>query len=352
MTEKTTASAEPPGDAGPTESLRQLARRVLSWLAARNMFVVMAGFFLLGFLANRVPALAPHAWVFFLTGGLLPMLLATIPTEHDGYEYEMSNVARAKYLLTQLVWAITPWGLYTQALQIGGTLFAYVRYRGRLPNRERHVPETDLSLPLEGEWTTANGGVTKPTSHSWGIVSQRYAYDFVVAGEDGETHEGDGTALTDYHAFGEPLLAPADGTVVKTEDSLRDFPRPGSGWLEWRTWNIAGNHVVIEHADGEYSMLAHLKQGSVAVEPGEEVTRGQVVGECGNSGFSSEPHLHFQLMDSQNFWFAAGLVPRFVETVVSRDDDRREGRDVYETAREDADWRYLWAGDRVVTERD
>jgi murein DD-endopeptidase MepM/ murein hydrolase activator NlpD len=203
-----------------------------------------------------------------------------------------------------------------------------------------------LSLPFDGAWTTVNGGVTRASSHSWEIVSQRYAYDFVVTDEDGDTHAGEGERLADYYAFGRPMRAPADGTVVETRGDLRDYPDPGSGWIEWRTWEIAGNHVVIEHADGEYSLLAHLREGSLTVEPGETVRRGDVVGECGNSGISTEPHLHYQLQDSRSFWLAAGLVPRFDGVRIDRDDDRRAGHEPYGPAADGPT--HLRAGDRVA----
>jgi murein DD-endopeptidase MepM/ murein hydrolase activator NlpD len=135
---------------------------------------------------------------------------------------------------------------------------------------------------------------------------------------------------------------------VTTKSKLRDYPSPGSGWLEWRTWDIAGNHVVVEHADGEYSMLAHLRENSVTVQPGDEVEQGDVTGECGNSGFSSEPHLHFQLQDTPNFWFAAGLVPSFTDLTIARGDDRRSDHEVYDAVEIEPDRRYLRAGDEVV----
>ncbi|MFC4550490.1 MULTISPECIES: M23 family metallopeptidase [Halorussus] len=347
MTQNTTRSSDSPEGESSSRSLRSLSGWFVRWLAGVNMFALMGVFFAVGFLAEAVPPLAPYDWVFFLLGGILPILLATVSTEEDGYDHEMSNRDRATFVASMLRWAFTPWGIYTQFLQIAGTLAAYLRYLGRLPNRDRHVPKTELTLPFDGEWTTVNGGVTQRTSHSWGIVSQRYAYDFVVTDADGDTHAGDGGELTDYYAFGKPIRAPADGTVVKTKDSLRDYPKPGSGWIEWRTWDIAGNHVVVRHADGEYSLLAHLQEGSVTVEPGDEVARGDVVGACGNSGASTEPHLHFQIQDSANFWFAAGLVPRFVDTTVARDDDRRADHEEYDEAPESGDGLYLWAGDVV-----
>lgn len=114
-----------------------------------------------------------------------------------------------------------------------------------------------LTLPFEGAWTAVNGGVTCYTSHSWELLAQRYAYDFLQESE-GATHDGDSADCTDYHCFGNPILAPAPGTVVRTKDGIRDFPRPGTGWTEWRTWDLRGNHVVVDHGNGEHSLLAHL----------------------------------------------------------------------------------------------
>jgi murein DD-endopeptidase MepM/ murein hydrolase activator NlpD len=325
---------------------RSVPRRAVEWLANRNSFALMGVLFAMGFVANEIPPLDPYDDVFFILGAILPILLATVSTAEDGHRADTSAGDRVRFLLGNLRWGVTPWGIVAQILQVAGTLTAYVRYLGRLPSRDRHVPGTTLAPPFDGEWTTVNGGVTKPTSHSWGIVSQRYAYDFVVTDADGDTHTGEGDELADYHAYGRPVRAPADGTVVAVQDGLRDHPNPGTGWVEWRTWRITGNYVVVRHPDGEYSLLAHLREGSVAVTPGDEVQQGDVLGECGNSGISTEPHLHYQLMDHRNFWFAAGLVPEFIGATVSREDDRRAGHEVYAPAGSDRR-RYLWAGDRV-----
>lgn len=289
------------------------------------------------------------AVIFFLLTGILPVVFQTIESDEDahGYAYETSRRERIRYIVSALGWSVTPWGILTQILQLGGQLVTMIRYRRRYPNRERHVSGTALSLPYEGQRTVINGGVTEETSHSWVIVAQRYAYDFVII-DDGATHTGDGTDLADYYAFGEPIRAPASGTVGKTKDRLRDHPHPGSGWLEWRTWDIRGNHVVIKHADGEYSLLAHLRKGSVAVSPADHVERGEVIGECGNSGHSGEPHLHYQLQDHPNFWIAASLVPQFRDAAVTREDDRRNHHEFYRSVGQDNSAEYLWAGDRVT----
>ncbi|MDI2588491.1 M23 family metallopeptidase [Psychrobacillus sp. NEAU-3TGS] len=111
------------------------------------------------------------------------------------------------------------------------------------------------------------------------------------------------TGNNNFYAFGEDIVAPGDGKIVKVVDGLKDNI-PG----EMDTNNLAGNYVVIEHANKEFSMIAHFKQNSILVKVGEVVTEGQLIGKCGNSGNSSEPHIHFQVMDSPDF----EMVTRFV----------------------------------------
>lgn len=329
-----------------TERTRSLPRRVLERLAGVNMWLVVGAGFALGFTVNHFNGPWWLAFLCYLGGGLLPILLSTVSSDEDDFEYEITNRERAVYLLGVLRWAFTPWGIFTQILQLGGQGAAYVRYRGDLPSTERHTPETELRLPVGGEWRVVNGGVTPDTSHSWDIFSQRYAYDFLRTDDDGETHAGSRNKLEDYYAYGEPVVAPADGTVVDVSDRRRDYPGVGTALVEWRTWDIAGNHITIEHADGEYSFLAHLQAGSMAVSEGQEVVAGDVIGRCGNSGHSSEPHLHYQLQDTPDFWTAAGLAPRFHGVDIERDDRKAAERAVY-ADREGGDGVYLWAGDRV-----
>jgi murein DD-endopeptidase MepM/ murein hydrolase activator NlpD len=324
--------------------------RTFLWFATLNFWVIVCGFVILGLVAMQIEQFSSLAVIFFLLAGILPIVLQTVETDNEakGYVYETSHGERIRYIVSVLGWSVTPWGILTQVLQLGGQLIPMIRYRRSYPNREQYVPETSLLLPYDGQWTVINGGVTEETSHSWMIVAQRYAYDFVITDEDGSTHAGTGTDLTEYYAFGKPIHPPASGTVVKTKDRLRDHPHPGSGWLEWRTWDIRGNHVVIKHADGEYSLLAHLRKGSVTVSPGDHVDRGEVIGECGNSGHSGEPHLHYQLQDHPSFWSAASLVPQFQDAIVVRDDDRRVQHHFYQSVNQDNAVKYLWAGDRVT----
>ncbi len=199
--------------------------------------------------------------------------------------------------------------LATGFLQLIGQFVALARYRFRPPTPEAYRQQVSYTLPFKGVWWVANGGPDASTSHSWGLIGQRYAYDFVITDESGKTYRHDGRRVEDYHAFGAPVLAPADGIVVAVQNRHRDCPWPGM--VDPLAWSIIGNYVVIRHANGEYSLLAHLRRGSVRVRPGDQVQRGQIVGECGNSGHSSEPHLHFQVQDHPNFFLAASLPVRY-----------------------------------------
>ncbi|MFD1513519.1 M23 family metallopeptidase [Halomarina rubra] len=268
----------------------------------------------------------------FFLAGFLP-LVRSDDGDHGMRPYDRATNAR--FLVSQFVFGLTPWGFLASVAQLFGTVVAFVRYRGSPPTPESFDQTAALRPPFEGEWTVVNGGVTKATSHSWGLLAQRYAYDFLVTDERGRTHIGDGVFLDDYFAFGEPVLAPAAGTVVAAKDGQRDHPEPGTGWTEWRTWDIRGNHVVVDHGE-EYSLLAHLQEGSVAVEPGDHVDVGEQVGRCGNSGNSTEPHLHYQLQDTPGFYATMGLPPAF--TGVER---------VREGARGRQRWAYLTRGEHV-----
>lgn len=166
------------------------------------------------------------------------------------------------------------------------------------------------SLPFTGEWYVFNGGVNKSDSHSWEVVGQRYAYDFVVADDALRRWPGGkrGAHLEDYFCYGQPILAPAPGVVVEVRDSVPDAPGPGTGGVDPFTRDFRGNFVTIEHAEDEYSFLAHLVPESICAKRGDRVERGQKIGRCGNSGHSTEPHLHFHVQIVQIFLKPQGFL--------------------------------------------
>lgn len=163
-----------------------------------------------------------------------------------------------------------------------------------------------LRLPFRGRWFVYWGGRTPLQNHHAVSPTQRFAYDFVVASR-GRTHRaGSRRVNTDFYCFGRPILAPAVGVVRTAVDGL---PDNAPGTLD--DGRPFGNHVVVDLGQGEYAWLAHLRRTSVDVRPGQRIEAGDVIGECGNSGRSSEPHLHFHLQDTADPSAGAGLPAAF-----------------------------------------
>jgi murein DD-endopeptidase MepM/ murein hydrolase activator NlpD len=120
----------------------------------------------------------------------------------------------------------------------------------------------------------------------------------------------------DYAGWGRPIIAPAAGLVVQARTDRPDQPRDGESnpayyAPEYPNGGDVGNHVVIDHGNGEFSLIAHMRMGSVRVRAGERVAQGQTLGELGNSGDTSGPHVHYQLQDGPRWEFADGLPVRF-----------------------------------------
>ena len=132
-------------------------------------------------------------------------------------------------------------------------------------------------------------------------------------GEDEKTERGDGTRNEDYYAFGREILAPADATVIEVIEGVRDNT-PAS----MNQYSAVGNCVIIQHREDEVSVLAHFKRGNIVVKAGDKVKRGQLLGQCGNSGNSSEPHLHYHLQNSPVLQDGLGIKCVFQTAVVTK----------------------------------
>jgi hypothetical protein len=148
-----------------------------------------------------------------------------------------------------------------------------------------------VDLPLAGDWAMLAGGRSALLSHHYLHTFESDAVDFVRL-VDRRGYRGDPKRAASWHGFGEPVLAPADGTVVGVLDGRPDEPVGAIGQTPGQ-----GNHIVLEIGDRRYAVLAHLQQGSVRVGQGERVRRGQHLGAIGDSGNSLAPHLHFQVQD-------------------------------------------------------
>lgn len=186
-------------------------------------------------------------------------------------------------------------------------------------SRGRQLPAViQIRLPVRGRWRVYRGGFTPATSHSWSLLSQRYAYDLVAVDANGRRFRPPGTCAEHFHAFGRPVHAPVSGTVHAVRDDCRDFPAAGLGWTDWRTRDLRGNYVVIATDGHQYVLLAHLARGSVAVEVGARVEAGQEIARVGNSGNSTEPHLHVHVQDRPSFSDAVGVPFVFADARMDR----------------------------------
>ena len=157
-------------------------------------------------------------------------------------------------------------------------------------------------LPFTGQWTVIWGGDTKKQNFHHDTKNQRYAIDVNITDELGKSHKGDGIADSEFFAWGKEILAPAPGIVTDVIDGVRDNP-PFSG----NEYSSLGNAVVIMHNKTEYSVLAHFMIHSIKVKVGDTIALGQVLGLCGNSGNSTEPHLHYHMQNTPWMQDATGI---------------------------------------------
>lgn len=156
-------------------------------------------------------------------------------------------------------------------------------------------PVTDavaIASPLAGEWVVGHGGHSELVNYHHVTPTERDAVDLWMV-VDGDSHRPGGTALTDYAVYGQPVTAPADGTVTFVVDGR---PDQAIGTADRRHY-LAGNNLVIDIGHGRYLMLAHLQPGSISVGVGDTVRTGQVIARVGNSGSTTEPHLHLQVQN-------------------------------------------------------
>jgi hypothetical protein len=179
----------------------------------------------------------------------------------------------------------------------------------------RNLPE--ISPPLAGKgWVALNGCCGPASVHRGSCLAvngeiyfaQRFAIDWMRLDEAGRLVHGDPADVHNYSAYGADVLAVADGTVVDALNDLDDqkpgnLPDPKTITVQ----NVDGNHIVLDLGDGVYAFYAHMQKGSVAVNVGDRVKRGQVLGKLGNTGNTSAPHLHFHLMESPSVLGSNGI---------------------------------------------
>jgi murein DD-endopeptidase MepM/ murein hydrolase activator NlpD len=178
--------------------------------------------------------------------------------------------------------------------------------------------KTALALPLRGEVLVHDGhdllahhrrlDITGGMTTHFGITGNfmRYAHDFVVTDASGRLYRSDGAAPEDWFGYGAPVLATGDATVSEVHDGMADnrkgAPPPFDQAAIMKNPKLfLGNYVLLDHGNGEYSLFAHLRQGSVAVRPGQRIARGEPLGAMGMSGDAFLVHLHYQLQSGPGF---------------------------------------------------
>ncbi|WP_148449174.1 M23 family metallopeptidase [Paenibacillus ihuae] len=181
-----------------------------------------------------------------------------------------------------------------------------INNHSKYPETDEAYSKTVFDLPFEGDWLVFWGGNDIFVNYHYEYEHNRYAYDLVKE-KNGYTYEGNPKLNSSYYAFGGKVFAPADGVVVQAVDGIIDNEPVGM----MNEQQPAGNSVTLQHANGEYSTIAHLKKGSVQVKAGDNVKAGQLIGLCGNSGNSSEPHIHFQVSAQQHGGKTIVIPPSF-----------------------------------------
>ncbi|MFF4950975.1 M23 family metallopeptidase [Streptomyces chattanoogensis] len=236
-------------------------------------------------------------------------------------------------------WAWIPLGLW---LVIGFGVNRRAAAADERPVTGATTGAVAVAAPVTGRWKALNSPADKVPSHGTRVYGQAYAIDISAEPEDASRPGFGWWPLArrneDFPAFGADLLAVADATVVHTEDGQRDHLSRTS-WLALAYFflieavvrpvggarRVIGNHVILDLGEGTYALYAHVRRGSLTVRPGDRVRAGQLLGQCGNSGNSTEPHVHFQLMDTADPDTADGVpftwrdigVPRNGETFVA-----------------------------------
>ena len=177
-----------------------------------------------------------------------------------------------------------------------------------------------IGPPLRGGvWLTGNGPAAE-SGHRRALIpvggvpaiAQRFAIDYVMVGDDNKTFTGDQLKNESYRAEGVDALAVANGVVVEVKDSIpENIPGVNSRAVPITLETVGGNHVVIDIGGGHYAFYAHVKPGSLRVKLGDKVKRGQVIALVGNTGNSTEPHLHFHISDGVSPLGSEGLPYRF-----------------------------------------
>ncbi|MBI1745958.1 MAG: M23 family metallopeptidase [Acidobacteria bacterium] len=174
--------------------------------------------------------------------------------------------------------------------------------RPAVADRSQPAIKSHLRLPFTGKWKVVNSGKDSGRNRHASSRAERFGYDFILVGIDDRSFRTTGKKSEDYYAYEKEALAPAAGVIVQVINGIED-----NLIGQTNLYNPLGNLVVIDHQNGEFSVLAHLAKGSLRVKERQKVKAGDPLALCGNSGDSPEPHLHYHLQDHARLSQANGL---------------------------------------------
>lgn len=184
------------------------------------------------------------------------------------------------------------------------------------PNYNEDLPmvtnKTKMVLPFGNEWYVFWGGDTENDNYHVANRAQKNAFDLMIVDSMKRSYRTTGKTTEDYYAFGQKLYSPCDGEIVSMIDGVIDNI-PGV----MNPAQLTGNSIIIKSSKNEYILMAHMKQNTVAVKLGQKIKTGDFVGLCGNSGNSSEPHLHLHIMDSPDLKTGTGIKCFFDKIIVN-----------------------------------
>ncbi|HKA25487.1 MAG TPA: M23 family metallopeptidase [Candidatus Eisenbacteria bacterium] len=211
-----------------------------------------------------------------------------------------------------------------QALRIGS---AEVRVKvadakGRMAERTLMIPvqyyqqKTSLIVPFRGNGVVGQDWITNGGHGGGGNWGADFAIDLRGLGENGAEQKSQAQENASAAGWGREILAPAAGTVTYARNDVPDNPHPGRddtlyAALHDPVMAWAGNCVIIDHGNSEFSVMMHMQEGSVMVKVGDRVAAGQVIGKLGNSGNAFGPHLHYQLQSGPRLFVDQGLPFKF-----------------------------------------
>ena len=242
-----------------------------------------------------------NGWMFWLLAALT-IELCIVPVQFTSQEYLQIRAVLWAGTVTLILLELLPAKriqVATNLVFAAGWFFMGIqaaRFYWPMPKTEGVV----LSAPFRGEWLVIQGGRSTLINHHYGLSSQRHALDMerIVNGRE---WTGDRQKLESYAAWGETLYAPADGKIAKIVDDCADNPIGKTD-----DQRLAGNHIALDIGNGRFVMMAHLQKESLLVALGAVVHAGQPMAKCGNSGNTSQPHLHIQVQNQPEF-LASGV---------------------------------------------